>query len=158
MNHQPKPQKLNLAFGNGEHFTATLLWEDAPRTCAAIVGVLPAEGKPRHAQWAGAEFMFSGFPIQERLPIENPFVWREPDFVITNKHPGGVLAFYPNPKVRAFCVLYGETIPRCTVDKPVAVTVFATIDEPQKAEKIGRSFREIGPSSLRISAVDDCDE
>lgn len=157
MDDRLRPSKLELLFEHGERLTATLLWNSASKTCAAIVDVLPVEGKPRHAQWAGAEFMLSGFPIEEQLPIENPFVWREPDFVITNKHPGGVLAFYPNPKVRAFCVLYGETIPRCAVDKPVAVTVFATIDDPQKADEIGRRSREIGLSSVRISALNSCD-
>jgi len=139
-----QPRRISLVFMHGQTLTATLLWVRAPLTCAAIVQALPVVLEARHAQWAGEEFMFSRFPVGQIPPIENHFIWREPDFALTNKHPGGILAFYPNPQARSLCVLYGEVVPRCAADLEVAVTVFATIDQPELAADIGCAIRTNG--------------
>jgi len=97
--------------------------------------------------------MFSRFPVGRTLPIENPFVWREPDYVLTNKHPGGVLAFYPSPRAMSFCVLYGEVVPRCAVDLQVAISVFADIDQPNLAREVGLYIRKTGCLRAKLSAV-----
>jgi len=114
------------------------------------VDSLPVTAEARHAQWAGEEFMFSQFPVQQIPPIENHFAWREPDFALTNKHPGGVLAFYPNLRARSLCVLYGAVVPRCAADLAVAVSVFATIDQPELAALVGRRIRTGGSLQAEI--------
>ena len=148
-----QPVRISMAFSDGRTFTATLLWSRAPLTCAAVVHALPTIGEARHAQWAGEEIMFTRFPVGRIPPIENHFVWQEPGYSLTNKHSGGVLAFYPNPQARSLCVLYGEVVPRSGADTEVAVSVFATIDQPDVAKSVGRGIRANGSMEARISIV-----
>jgi len=154
---EKRPDKLELTFEKGGRLTATLLWEKAPQTCAAIVKALQAQlvtAGLLHAQYAGSELYFEDFPTDEEIPFENTTLRMDKNLFITNKHPGGVLAFYVNPNVRSFCIVYGEIVPRRYVDVEIALNVFAEIDQKDQAKKIGEQSRWEGPGSVTIKILE----
>ena len=150
-------EKLEMTFDKGGSLTATLLWDKAPKTCEAIVNTLkkgPLTARLLHAQFAGSEVYFEDFPVEGEIPYENLTLRMDENMFTTNKHPGGVLAFYVNPKVLSFCIVYGEIIPRRTVDVEIALNVFADIDDKEEAKKIGDRSRWEGPGSVTIKVVE----
>ena len=157
MSTEKQVEKLELVFDKGGRLTATLLWDKAPKTCAAIVKALQKElvtARLLHAQYAGSEVYFEDFPTNEEIPFENTTLRMDENLFITNKHPGGVLAFYVNPKVRSFCIVYGEIVPRRYVDVEIALNVFAEIDQKDEAKKIGERSRWEGPGSVKIKILE----
>jgi hypothetical protein len=149
-----RPEKLQLNFEKWGMVMATLLWDEAPETCAAIVEALqkqPVTARLLHAQYAGSELYFEDFPTERAIPFENTTLRMDDNLYITNKHPGGVLAFYVKPDVRSFCFVYGEVIPRRTVDVEIALNVFAEIDDKEKAIRIGGHSRWEGGGSVTVS-------
>ena len=146
-----------MVFDKGGRLTATLLWDKAPETCAGIVKTLqkgPITARLLHAQYAGSELYFEDFPTDEEIPFENTTLRMDEDLFITNKHPGGVLAFYVNPNVRSFYIVYGEIVPRRYVDVEIALNVFAEIDQKDEAKKIGERSRWEGPGSVTIKILE----
>lgn len=59
---------------DGKVFTATLLWDRAPKTCRAVLGVLPLDhtttidGGAVHSSWAG-DVIMARWPF-DKLPLE----------------------------------------------------------------------------------------
>lgn len=157
MTTEKHPEKLELIFSKGSRLTATLLWAKAPKTCAAIVKALqaqPVTARLRHAQYAGSELYFEDFPTDEAIPFENTTLRMDENLFITNKHPGGVLAFYVNPQVLSFCIVYGEIIPRRLVDVEIALNIFAEIDDKEEAKRIGERSRWEGPGSVTVRILE----
>lgn len=76
---------------------ATLLEEEAPRTCAAVWNALPLEGETFHAKWAGRELYTLVPPLASRPGEENATI---------TPIPGDVLYF---------------DVPPDTIDLPVAL-------------------------------------
>jgi len=158
MTKEGRPEKLEMAFDKGGRLTATLLWDKAPKTCAAIVRALqaqPVTARLLHAQYAGSEVYFEDFPTDEAIPFENTTCRMDENLYLTNKHPGGVLAYYVNPKVRSFCIVYGEIVPRRFVDVEIALNVFAEIDDKEEAKRIGEQSRWEGPGSVTIRVLEE---
>jgi hypothetical protein len=157
MNNEKQTEKLELAFEKGGRLTATLLWDQAPRTCASILSALeePITAPLLHAQWAGSELYFEGFPVDEEVPFENTTCRIDEQYLLTNKHRGGVLAYYVNPAVRSFCIVYGEIIPRRRVDVEIALNIFATIDDPEEARRIGERSRWEGAGSVTVRRLEE---
>lgn len=127
--------------------TATLLEDRAPRTCRAVLASLPVENKVVHAMWAGEEIFFNEFPISGRLEYENS----------TNEvKPGDVAVISPQAlpslgkRHTAFCIFYGKSRPRKSVDQTVDVNVFAEIGEVEKIADIGKRIRMGGQEKIRI--------
>ena len=133
--------QLEISFERGGILTATLLEEKAPETCKAILEVLPVTSEVLHAQYAGSEVYFEDFPARDDVPFENTTSRLDDDMYLTNKHPGGILAYYPNPKVKSFCVVYGEIVPRRTVDVEIPLNIFAEIENKEKAVELGNRVR-----------------
>ena len=153
MTAEKRPEKLELDFERWGTVTATLMWDKAPETCAAIVKALQkgqVTARLRHAQFAGSELYFEYFPTDEEIPFENTTLRMDKNLFVTNKHPGGVLAFYVNPEVLSFCFVYGEIIPRRFVDVEIALNVFAEIDDKERAIEIGKESRWEGPGSVTV--------
>jgi len=69
---------------------------------------------------------------------------------LTNKIEGGVLAYYVNPAIKSFCIVYGELIPRRTVDVPIALNIFAEIEDKEEARRIGWDARTKGPGKVTV--------
>lgn len=151
------PEKLELTFEKWGTVTATLLWEKAPETCAAIVETLrkePVTARLLHAQYAGSELYFEDFPTEREIPFENTTLRIDENLYNTNKHPGGVLAYYVNHAIRSFCFVYGEIIPRRTADVEIALNVFAEIDDKERAVEIGQESRWVGGGSVSIKVLE----
>jgi hypothetical protein len=152
---EKRPEKLELIFSKGGRLTATLLWEKAPRTCAAIVGALPVTSDLLHARNTGAHLYFEYFPIDEQIPFENTTCRSDENHVLTNKHPGGVLTYYPNPEIRCFGIPYGEIIPHGrAIDVVVEFNVYAEIDNKEDAKEIGEKCWREGPGSVTVRVLD----
>lgn len=155
-----KPEKLKLTFSGGVILKATLLWEKAPKTCEAIVETLKEKpvksddyGPLLHAQYAGSELYFENFPAPDDVPFENTTMRTDKNMFCTNKISGGVLAYYVNPKIKSFCIVYGELIPRRTVDIEIPLNMFATIDNWDDAKKMGNRARLDGPGSVTVEIL-----
>lgn len=54
----PRPSFLKFRFANGASAKARLLWNKAPKTCAAVVATLPLETWSWHGRNSGAEALF----------------------------------------------------------------------------------------------------
>ena len=70
----------------GVRAVATLLEEEAPRTCNAVWDALPIEGETYHAKWAGRE-LYTLTP-----PFGDPFIQHRPveyDLVLGRERGGG---------------------------------------------------------------------
>jgi hypothetical protein len=142
--------ELEILFEKGGILTATLLENKAPETCKAIQEVLPVSASVLHAQYAGSEVYFENFPARDDVPFENTTSRMDENLFLTNKHPGGILAYYPNPKVKSFCIVYGEIVPRRKVDVEIALNIFADINEKERAVKIGNRIRNFGAEQVTI--------
>lgn len=144
---------LELLFEKGGRLTATLLEDRAPKTCEAIKEALPVSSKVLHAQYAGSEVYFENYPAKDDVPFENTTSRMDENLFLTNKHPGGILAYYPNPKVKSFCIVYGEIVPRRLVDVEIALNIFAEINEKDKAIEIGNRIRREGSETVTIREI-----
>jgi hypothetical protein len=150
---EKRPEKLILDFEKWGTVTATLMWDKAPETCAAIVETLQKASVTAdllHAQFAGSELYFEDFPTDKQIPFENTTLRMDENLFVTNKHPGSVLAFYVNPDILSFCFVYGEIIPRRFVDVEIALNVFAEIDDKERATEIGKQSRWEGPGTVTV--------
>ena len=146
-----------MIFSNGGTLTARLLWDKAPRTCEAMVAALKKPvtsgeecGILLHAQYAGSEVYFENFPAADDIPFENTTSRMDKNMYLTNKIDGGVLAYYVNPAIKSFCIVYGELIPRRTVDVPIALNIFAEIEDKEEARRIGWEARTKGPGKVTV--------
>lgn len=146
------PTKIVLAFERGGSVAAELLTEEAPRTCAAVLGALPFRNKAVHAMWAGEEIFFDGFPLTEPLVYENE----------TNDVAPGSLACIASAATRrfrkenitSFCIFYGTSRPRKGVDQTVDVNVFARVKDVKVLAEIARRIRHKGSEEITITAED----
>jgi len=158
MTNKERPTQLEMVFDKGGRLTATLMWDKAPKTCEGIVNTLKKHGpytaRLLHAQYAGSEVYFENFPVEGQLPFENTTLRMDENMFVTNKIDGGVLAFYVNPKILSFCIVYGTLIPRRTADVEIALNMFAEIDDKEEARRIGDRARWEGPGSVTVKILD----
>jgi len=63
-------RQLVYEFARGGRVRAHLLEDRAPKTCAALVAMLPWEADVLHARWAGRE-VFLPLPLSAKPPMEN---------------------------------------------------------------------------------------
>ncbi len=54
----PPTRSIALVFDGDRHVNFTLLWDQAPRTCAGVVGALPFEGEASHGMYSGPVCVF----------------------------------------------------------------------------------------------------
>jgi len=141
-------KQLLLEFERGGQVTATLLEDEAPKTCKAVSASLPIENKVIHAKWAGDEIFFDGFPLHGELEYEN---------ATNDIKPGDVAvistqAYLPSlgKGKTSFCIFYGKSRPRKAVDETVDVNVFARIDDIEKITEIARRVRFSGSEKILI--------
>jgi hypothetical protein len=89
-------KKFEIEFSKGGKFTAVLLMNEAPKTCAAFLKALPLEARFRQARFAGEEFFFQADMTPE---AENqiPPKW-------------GDISFNADPKWKAVCIYYGNNV------------------------------------------------
>lgn len=131
--------KLVLDFERGGRITCTLFEKEAPKTCKLVLDTLPVENEVIHAQWAGEEIFFNGFPAKQEMGLENA----------TRKMTPGDIAY--NAPSKSFCIFYGRSIPRKAVDAEIDVNVFARADQVEEMAAIGKRVRRQGVEKVRIS-------
>jgi hypothetical protein len=74
-------------------FTARMLWDEAPRTCEAVAGMLerePITGLTYHSIFSGHEFYVYCPSVD--LPLENHIVYPKPGQLVYYYLPSGVYA------------------------------------------------------------------
>jgi hypothetical protein len=130
-------KRLRINIG-GINMIALLLEEEAPKTCKALVAVLPIEGKAIQARWSGEA---AWLPVNE-YGIEAPFENH-------TSHPSrGDLLYYPGGiSEKEILIPYGSTLFSSRVGQ-LQGNHFATIVEG--AEHLGK----MGERVLRDGAQD----
>jgi hypothetical protein len=87
-------ETVELALGRqGRTFTARMLWDDAPKTCAAVAEMLarePIVGTTYHSIYSGHEF-YVYCPAVD-LPLENHIVQPKPGQLVYYYLPAGTYA------------------------------------------------------------------
>jgi hypothetical protein len=129
---------LELSF-HGSGFTApvTMLWDRAPRTCAAVWDMLdePLTGRTHHAVFSGYEVYLYCRGID--LPLENHVVFPRPGYLVYYYLPAGRHADNiahginldgHHKDVGEIAIWYGEGDLRRMTDLGVRGNLFATID------------------------------
>jgi hypothetical protein len=129
---------------------ATLLEDEAPRTCAAIWEALPIEGDTYHAKWAGRELYTLVPPFKNRPGAENATIIPIPgDVLYFEVSPDSIdlaLAMrrrYPNGLID-IAVFYGRNSLLLGPAGFMAGNLFATITEglTEYAQACAELFRE----------------
>ena len=131
--------KIIMEFERGGRISCTLLEKEAPKTCRIVLDALPTENEILHAMWAGEEIFFDGFPAKEPIGPEHA----------TRNVTGGDVAMVTGGK--SFCIFYGRSIPRRSVDEEIDVNVFARVDQVEEMAAIGKRVRRQGVEKVRIS-------
>jgi len=132
-----------MEFEKGGTITAELLLDKAPKTCELICDGLPHTDTMIHAMWAGEEIFFTGYPITEIPPLENP----------AKRFDNECALALVNNEAKAFCIFYGPSIPRASVDVDLTVTYFATVIEKEQMVEIGKRIRRSGVEKVNISLL-----
>jgi len=142
-------KQILLEFERGGQVTATLLEDVAPKTCEAVLSALPFEGKVVHAMYAGEEIVAT-FPLSGELEYENAIYEVKPgDLALVSTY-----VYNPSrPKGQTnFCIFYGISRPRKTIDQTAEVNVFARVDDLEKIVEIGKRVRLNGREKIWIKA------
>ena len=133
----------------GVEATAELLEEQAPRTCASVVDLLPQQGEAFHAIYSGSEIAF----VLDRfvdLPKENATTRVLPGDVAYTQFEGGVLYGFPD-SFSELCWFYDRDAVPSMPDGPVAVNVFARIVEGFDAfAAVCRRTRREGAKQIEV--------
>ena len=141
-------EQILLEFERGGRVAARLLRDEAPKTCETVLASLPVQNRVLHAMWAGEEIFFDGFPLGGELAYENA----------TNDVEAGDVAVISTLAYTSsfgkyqtsFCIFYGKSRPRKSVDQTVDVNVFAKIKDMDKIVEIGRRVRTGGIEGVLI--------
>jgi hypothetical protein len=151
-------KEIKIEFEKGGVITATLLEEEAPKTCKMIWDQLPVERNFIHAMLAGHEVFCKDFPMPYELEYEN-----ERNVV----NPGDILAATPiSSRVEgkfslpkgciAFCIFYGPARPRKygpggTCDQTTDLNLFARVRELTTLETVGNRIRVYGTEKVKVT-------
>lgn len=120
-------------------FNAQMLWDDAPKTCAAIQGMLkkePIRGLTYHAIYSGNEFYFYCSSVD--VPLENHIVYPQPGQLVYYYLPAGVYASMQVHKKQMgdvdtaeVAVWYGSGDLRVVTETGIRGNLFAEIEPTQ---------------------------
>ena len=124
-----RPAAIRITFTQaGPSARAVLLWDEAPRTCKSVVGIMPAEGSAHHAIYSGSECVFL---LKSTLEIEQENA--------TSKVSKGQVGFVWLPAGSAYgvesdlaeiCWFYDIDAQPRMWEGLVEVNIFAEIREP----------------------------
>lgn len=133
-------ERIELEFTRQQRtFTATMLWDDAPKTCAAIEQMILAEpirGLSYHAIYSGNEFYVYCPSVD--VPLENHVVYPKPGWLVYYYLPAGVYASMGvhkkqmgNVDTAEIAVWYGPGDLRIVTETGIRGNLFAEIDPDQ---------------------------
>jgi hypothetical protein len=144
--------RIVLEFERGGVVLAELLTEEAPKTCEAVLKALPVKNRVVHAMWAGEEIFFDGFPLSEPLLFENE---------TNDVEPGSIACIsshatrrFRKESITSFCIFYGKSRPRKSVDQTVDVNVFAKMKDAKAITEIARRIKYEGAEEICIKVED----
>jgi len=148
-----KPDRIRLIFPQeGAAAVAVLDWENAPRTCEAILSVLPFENASHHGIYSGSECVL----LLDRVLRPDPENAR-------HKVARGEVAFAwmaagsaygVNEDFSEICWFYDIDAEPRMWGGPFDVSVFARIEEPADAfYAVCRRMRREGVKPLRVEAM-----
>lgn len=130
-------KKLEIKIDD-EVFLAAMLEEQAPRTCEAVLNLLPLEGKVFHATWSG-DMLF--FKCRE-TPVETG---PENQTVYPSRGDVGL-----NFNLKEFQIVYGQAQLRARFG-PAPDNLFARITENLKGlEEMGKRIHREGAKKITI--------
>jgi len=132
-------------------FVADLLEDKAPKTCKAILSILPFEGEGYHQVWSGQSLNIHS-PILSKT-IEEQGLWPSSSFPDFKENPNiigcpGELALYPVGG--SICIAYGKALYAGSIG-PEPSNHFAKITKDlDKLYEVGNAFRREGRQKIKI--------
>lgn len=132
--------------------SARLLDErEAPQTCRAVLDVLPVDGQARHGIYSGSE-VYVVLPEVLELPREHATTIVQPGdvgFLTVEKGSGyGIDESYSE-----ICWFYDHDATPSMPEGPVAVSVFARLDDADAFFAVCRRMRLEGAKRLEIGVA-----
>lgn len=125
---------------SGTSFDTELHEEAAPKTCKALLKLLPFEGEILHARWCG-EAIFIPVEQMPSLELENQTVYPS----------RGDLIYYPGKdSIKEILVAYGACHMWSRIG-PLPSNHFATIRDVDRLMQIGRRIHREGAKRVTLS-------
>jgi len=119
-------------------FLAAMLEEQAPKTCKAVLNLLPLEGELFHATWSGDMLFFKCHEIPAKLEPENQTIYPSRGDVGLNSN------------LKELQIVYGQAQLRARFG-PAPDNLFARITENLKAlEEIGKRIHREGAKRITV--------
>jgi hypothetical protein len=150
-----RARHIVLAFvDEGVSVEASLLEDEAPRTCEAIWAHLPATGYVQPAVYSGSEAVVH-LPDRFQVEAENQTSRVLPGDVAYYFQPGGRMFGFPQD-ICEICWFYGRDGVPGMPGGPVNVNIFARIcGNPEPFYRICRRLRYEGRKPFRISRLEE---
>jgi len=147
------PARIRLSFPDeGTEAVAELLWDAAPKTCAAIAGLLPIRGIVHQAIYSGSESVML-LETLLKLDRENA-TWdvKLGDLAFTWLAAGS--SYKVTKDFAELCWFYDHDARPSMWEGPIAVNVFARIHEPADPfYDVCRAIRRAGVKPIVVEAV-----
>ena len=143
------PRQIVYEFARGGRVRATLLDDKAPKSCAAILAMLPYEAQVLHARWAGRE-VFLPLPLGSKPPMENQANRVSAGDVIYAREWEGV---YENTGFETMGLFYAAEIVRDWRGEARVNWVARLVgDDLPRLEEIGLRIWRTGGETVRLTA------
>jgi hypothetical protein len=131
--------------------SARLLREQAPETCSAVLGSLPAAGSARHGIYSGSE-VYLVLPVLLAPPCEHATTIVGPGdvgFLTVEKGSGyGIEEAYSE-----VCWFYDLDARPSMPEGPIAVNIFARLHDAEAFFAVCRRMRLEGAKRLEITSA-----
>jgi hypothetical protein len=119
-------------------FLATILEEQAPKTCKAVLNLLPLEGEVFHATWSGDMLFYKCHEIPTKLEPENQTAYPSRGDVALNSN------------LKEIHIVYGQAQLRARFG-PAPDNLFARITENLKdLEEMGKRIHREGAKKIAV--------
>lgn len=147
-------RKLSITFvDEGVTVIAELLEAQAPKTCAAVLDLLPQAGEAHHATYSGSECAF----ILDRDPglgMENATSKVLPRDLAYTRFEGGVMYGFPD-SFAEICWFYDRDAVPSMPDGPVPVNIFGHFtDGFEEFAAVCRRMRREGVKRIEVKVIE----
>ena len=149
------PKRIKITFTEENvSAIAELLEDDAPKTCEAVLSLLPQEGAAHHATYSGSEVVL----ILDRIidvGQENATIMVIPGDVAFTTFEGGKIFGFPDT-FSEIAVFYARDAIPSMPNGPVPMNIFGRITEGLEAfAEVSFKMRRSGVKPLFIEVIDD---
>lgn len=143
------PRQIVYEFARGGRVRAVLLDDKAPKSCAAVLAMLPYEAEVLHARWAGREVFFP-LPLASKPPMENQVNRVSAGDVIYAREWEGL---YENTGFETMGLFYAAEIVRdWRGEARVNWVARLAADDLPRLEEIGLRIWRTGGEKVRVTA------